>query len=208
MLRERLDAPAVPSSPDMIDTIQVLATAAAPVAEAVAETDGTNALTEIFKEFHVTGWNFISQCVAFLIVAFALKTFAFGPVQAILEKRRQRIAEGEENLRKVEAQISENETRREEILTKANNDAKRLIEEAKESAAAVGEHKTQEAIAEAQKIIAKAREAAKAEHDEMRTGLRKEFGRLVVATTTQVTGKVLDADDQSRINEEALAKVS
>lgn len=204
MLRERLDAPAVPSSPDMIDTIQVLATAAVPVAEA----GGANPLTEIFKEFHVTGWNFISQCVAFLIVAIALKTFAFGPVLAILEKRRQRIADGEDNLRKVEAQISENEKRREEILTKANDDAKRLVDEAKESAVAVGEHKTQEAIAEAQQIIAKAREAAKAEHDHMTAELRKEFGRLVTATTAQVTGKVLSDDDQRRINEEALSRVS
>ena len=204
MLRERLDAPAVPSSPDMIDTIQVLATAAVPVAEA----GGSNPLTEIFKEFHVTKWNFISQCVAFLIVAIALKTFAFGPVLAILEKRRQRIADGEDNLRKVEAQISENEKRREEILTKANDDAKRLVDEAKESAVAVGEHKTQEAIAEAQQIIAKAREAAKAEHDHMTAELRKEFGRLVTATTAQVTGKVLSDDDQRRINEEALSRVS
>ena len=188
----------------MIDTIQVLASAAAPVVEA----GGANPLEEIFKEFHITGWNFIAQCVAFLIVAIALKTFAFGPVLAILEKRRQRIADGEDNLRKVEAQISENEKRREEILTKANDDAKRLVDEAKESAVAVGEHKTQEAIAEAQQIIAKAREAAKAEHDHMTAELRKEFGRLVTATTAQVTGKVLSDDDQRRINEEALSRVS
>ena len=192
----------------MIDTIQVLASAAAPAVEAVAESGAANPLKEISKEFHITGWNFIAQCVAFLIVAFALKTFAFGPVLAVLEKRRRRIADGEDNLRKVEAQISENEKHRQEILTKANDDAKRLIEEAKESAVALGEHKTREAIAEAQQIIAKAREAAKAEHDQMTVGLRKEFGRLVVATTAQVTGKVLDEDDQKRINEEALAKVS
>ena len=41
----------------------------------------------------------------------------------------------------------------------------------------------------------------------MRSELRKEFGRLVVNTTTQVTGKVLDEEDQKRINEEAMAGV-
>jgi F-type H+-transporting ATPase subunit b len=37
--------------------------------------------------------------------------------------------------------------------------------------------------------------------------LKREFGRLVAATTAQVTGKVLTSDDQQRINEETLAKV-
>ena len=170
--------------------------------------EAANPLQEIFKTFHVTWGNFFAQCIAFLIVAALLKAYAFGPVLAILEKRRQRIAEGEENLRKVEAQISENEKRREEILTKANVDAKRMIDEAKESAAALGDLKTKEAIAAAQQIIAKAEEAAKAEREQMTVGLRKEFGRLVTATTAQVTGKVLTDDDQRRINEEALAKVS
>jgi F-type H+-transporting ATPase subunit b len=41
----------------------------------------------------------------------------------------------------------------------------------------------------------------------MRAELKKEFGRLVTATTAQVTGKVLTDEDQRRINEEALAKV-
>ncbi len=44
--------------------------------------------------------------------------------------------------------------------------------------------------------------------EQMTAELRKEFGRLVTATTAQVTGKVLTDDDQRRINEEALAKVS
>ena len=45
------------------------------------------------------------------------------------------------------------------------------------------------------------------EREKMEAELRKEFGRLVTATTAQVTGKVLNDDDQRRINEEALAKV-
>ena len=66
---------------------------------------------------------------------------------------------------------------------------------------------SQEAAAAAQAILAKAEEAAKSERDKMRAELKKEFGRLVTATTAQVTGKVLTDEDQRRINEEALAKV-
>ena len=186
----------------MFDLLPIIA-AAAP--EAPPSTG--NPLTDIIRTFHISWPNFIAQCVAFLIVAMLLKKFAFAPILDVLEKRKERIAAGEENLAKVEKQIAENEKRKDEILGKANDDAKRLVEEAKESAAALGERKAQEAVASAQQIIAKAEEAAKAEHDKMHAELRNEFGRLVASTTAQVTGKVLNDDDQKRINDEALAKV-
>lgn len=188
----------------MLDFLPILATAT----PEAASPEAMNPATEVFQTFHITWGNFIAQCVAFLIVAALLKRYAFGPVLEILEKRKERIAAGEADLEKVQRQIAENEKRQEEILTKANEDAKRLIEEAKESATAVGEKKTREAVATAQAIIAKAEEAARAEREQMLAELRKEFGRLVTATTAQVTGKVLTDDDQRRINEEALAKVS
>lgn len=185
-----------------LDTLQFLASA--PV-EAGGE---EGPLGEIFKTFHIDGWSFAAQLINFLLIAFLLKKFAFGPIIDILEKRRERIASGEEKLKEVEAQIASSERRTEEILTKANDDAKRLIAEAKESAVLLGERKAQDAVSSAKQILAKAEEAAKAEREQMVIELRREFGRLVTATTTQVTGKILTDDDQKRINEEAIAKVS
>lgn len=165
------------------------------------------AADDIAGKFGVHWAPFIAQLVNFIIVALVLKKFAFGPVQDVLEKRRKRIEDGESKLAEVEAQIADSEKRTAEVIQEANERAKRLVEEAKESADALGEKKAQEATAAAQAIIAKAEEAAKAEHDKMKSDLKKEFGRLVTSTTAQVTGKVLNDDDQKRINEEALAKV-
>ena len=94
-----------------------------------------------------------------------------------------------------------------DLVQQWNDDAKRMITEAKDSAVTLGEQKTQEADSKAQNIIAKAQEAAKAERVQMAADLKKEFGRLVVATTTQVSGKVLTQGDQDRINQEALSSV-
>lgn len=185
-----------------LDTFQILASTAADAA------GDAGPLGKILQKFHVSWGSFIAQLVNFLIIAFLLKKFAFGPVLQILNQRRERIAGGEAKLSEIESQLAESERRTEEVLGKANADAKRLIEEAKESAVALGERKTQEAVASAQQILAKAEEAAKSEREQMVTELKKEFGRLVTATTTQVTGKVLTDDDQQRINEEAIAKVS
>lgn len=161
----------------------------------------------IVKTFHFHTGAFIAQCIAVLVVALLLKKFAFGPVQQMLEQRRARIAEGEEKLKRIEKQLAESEEQTAAAIAEANENAKRLIEEARESAAALSEAKAQEAIDQAQQILAKAETAAKAERQQIAADLKKEFGHLVAATTAQVTGKVLTDDDKSRINQEALAKV-
>jgi len=184
--------------------IDILA-AGAEVASTAAE--GDNPLVKIVKEFKVNWPFFIAQLVNFILVIIVLKKFAFGPVIAMLEQRKKRIAEGEEKLKRIETQLAESEERTTAALDKANADAKRLIDEAKESASIMSEQKTQEAIVSAQSIVSKAQQAAKAERDQMVAELKADFGRLVGAATANVTGKVLTEDDNKRINEEALATI-
>jgi F-type H+-transporting ATPase subunit b len=87
-------------------------------------------------------------------------------------------------------------------LADANTQANKLIEEARAVAAKVQEQETQRAIATAEQIIAKAREAAALDHQRMLQELRKEVGQLVARTTAQVAGKVLTMDDQKRLVDE------
>ncbi|MGC6425992.1 MAG: F0F1 ATP synthase subunit B [Akkermansiaceae bacterium] len=169
---------------------------------------GTEAAQQGFFETFGVNWPFfIAQCINFIIVLLVLKKFAFGPIQQILDQRRSRIADGEAKLAEIEEQLAASEKEKAALLEKANADAQRLIAEAKESAASLGEKKAQEAVSQAQNIIAKAEEAAKAERATMAAELKQEFGRLVVATTSQVSRKVLNEDDQNRLNQEALASV-
>ena len=162
---------------------------------------------EIATKFGLHPNLLISQIVAFLIVCFVLKTFAFKPLLTILEQRKSRIAEGEEKLKRIEKQLAESESTSAATLEQANADAKRIIEEAKEGATAMTEQKNQEAIASAQGIIAKAHEAAKSEQEQMVAELKRDFGRLVTLTTGNVTGKVLSDEDKNRINEESLSVI-
>ena len=68
-----------------------------------------NAVTDITgpiqKQFHIEGNLFFSQLVSFIIVCFVLKKFAFGPLLAMLEQRKNRIAEGEEKLKRIEKRL-------------------------------------------------------------------------------------------------------
>jgi F-type H+-transporting ATPase subunit b len=157
------------------------------------------------------GWNpwlFLSQVVSFSIVALLLKRFAYKPILAVLEERRQRIAEGLLNAEKIKQQLAEAEQRYQEILTKANGEAQKMIDEARESSAHLAERKQLEAIAAAEQIVAKAREAAALEHERTMESMKRELGRLVVETTAKVTGKVLTSEDQKRLQEEAARQVA
>lgn len=172
---------------------------------AAAENPGV--FETIKKTFGLNGWFFLAQVINFFLVVWILKKFAFGPVQEMLEQRRVRIAEGEAKLKRIEKQLAESEETTAAAIAKANEEALRLINEAKEGATAFTEQKSQEAISQAQQILAKAEAAAKADRERLRAELKGEFGRLVAATTAQVTGKVLSDEDQKRINEDALAKI-
>jgi len=160
------------------------------------------------KQFGVDWPHLIAQIISFGIVAFLLHRFAYKPVLAILEERRQRIAESLANAEKIKAELARAEAQTQALLAQANNRAVKLIEEARAAAARVQETETQKAIATAEQIIAKAREAAAADHARMLAELKREVGRLVVQTTATVTGKILTPDDQRRLAEETAKQVS
>lgn len=154
------------------------------------------------KQFGVNWPMFISQCISFAIVAFLLHRFAYKPVLKVLEERREKIAEGLANAEQIKKDLANAQSKAQEILAQANTQGNKLIEESRVSAAKILEQESQKAIATANEIITKARQANEAELARMKAELRREVGRLVVVTTAKVTGKILTADDQQRLAEE------
>jgi F-type H+-transporting ATPase subunit b len=154
------------------------------------------------ERFGLDAPHFFAQVISFLIVAALLHRFAYKPILTVLEERRQRITESLENAEKIQAQLAKTEADRKVVLTQAGDQANKMIEDARMAALRVREVETQKAIAAAEQIMAKAREAAAQDHARMLAELKREVGRLVVQTTTTVTGKILTADDQRRLAEE------
>lgn len=165
-------------------------------------TDLAKSAQETAQQF---GWHkeqFFAQVISFAIVAFLLHRFAYKPILQALEDRRQRIAESLANAEKIKTELAMTEAARQEVLNQANVQATRLIEEARAAAARVQAAEAQRAVAVAEQIIAKAREAAVADHAKMLADLKREIGHLVVVTTARVAGKVLTLEDQQRLVEE------
>jgi F-type H+-transporting ATPase subunit b len=144
----------------------------------------------------------LAQTISFSIVFFVLWRYAYKPIFNLLEIRRVKIAEALANAEKIRADVVKTEAERQRILANAGDHANKLIEDARAAALRVGEVETQKAIAAAEQIIIKAREAAAQDHARMLADLKREVGRLVMQTTATVTGKVLTAEDQRRLAEE------
>ncbi len=154
------------------------------------------------KQFGLDLPHFAAQCVSFAIVAFLLHRYAYKPILTVLAERKQRIKESLDNAEKIKQDLAKAESKARDVIVQAGQQASKLIEEARAAAAKVQEQETQKAIAAALAIVDKARQATEAEHARMLAELRREVGRLVVATTAKVTGKLLTLDDQKRLAEE------
>lgn len=175
---------------------------------AAGAAESPNIIEQVALQFGVDWPHLIAQCVSFAIVAMVLHRYAYKPVLAVLEERRQKIAEGLANAEKVKQELAKAQAKAAEIINQAGAQAGKMIEEGRAAAAKVQESETQKAVAAANDIVVKARQAMEAEHARMLVELRREVGRLVVATAAKVTGKVLSGDDQQRLAEEANRQVA
>ncbi len=167
-------------------------------------------ITNLEDAGNLTGWNtqqFLSQCVAVTVLFVVLWQFGWKPVRTILEQRRKTIEESIANADKIKKELSDAESTRLSIIQKANEKANGIISEAEKSALIVTEQRAKEATRQAEDIIKNAREAAVLERNRLMAELKQQVGALVVQATEKVAGKVLTADDQTRLNAETLRQI-
>jgi F-type H+-transporting ATPase subunit b len=142
--------------------------------------------------------------VCFGVTFFVLKKFAFGPIQTIIDQRRQRIRESLE-----EADRARDEARRllEEhraLMGEARGQAEEILSEARRVGDAQRERLREELEAERQRRIEDTRKQVEAEARRALEQLRAEVAELTVIATSRVTGKVLDDTDHRRLIDEAI----
>src|SRR5260370_19101868 len=97
----------------------------------LAEAESSGQIEQIARTFGVDWSHLIAQIISFSIVCALLYRFAYSPVLAMLDKRRQGIAEAQANAEKIKAELAQTESRRQELIMQANEQATRLIQEAR-----------------------------------------------------------------------------
>jgi len=168
----------------------------------MAEVESGSQIEQIARTFGVDWPHLIAQMISFCILCLLLHRFAYKPVLKMLESRRQVIAQSFADAGKVKAELARTETQRQQVMLQANAQSMQFIEEARAASDRLLKQETQKATAAAEEIVLKARQAAAQDHARMLAELKQEVGRLVVETTSAVTGKILTTEDQRRLAEE------
>lgn len=174
----------------------------------LADANGGGQIEQIAQTFGVDWPHLIAQIISFSIVCALLHRFAYRPVLAMMDARRQKIAEGLTNADKIKAELARTEALRQEVLAQANAQVTMLMEEARAAAARILQQETERATAAAEQIIQKAREATEREHNRILAELKGEVGRLVVQTAAAVTNKILTPEDQLRLAEDTARQLA
>jgi F-type H+-transporting ATPase subunit b len=145
--------------------------------------------------------------VCFGVTFFVLRRFAFGPIQKIIDERRQRIRQSLE-----EADRARDEARRllEEhraLMREARGQSEEILSEARRVADSQRERLRDELEEERQRRIEDTRKQVEAETRRALEQLRAEVAELTVVATARVTGKVLDDKDHRRLIDEAIGEL-
>ena len=145
--------------------------------------------------------------IAFGITFFVLKRFAFAPIQKTIDERRSRIQKAVE-----EADRARDEARRlleehRQLIGEAKTEAADILADARKVADAQIERVKEEAENERQRRLEETRRQIEAETKRSLDQIRSEVADLTLAATARVTGKVLDAEDQRRLIDEAIAEL-
>jgi len=178
------------------------------ISSMLIEPNSGGQMQQIASTFGVDWPHLIAQMISFAIVCILLHRFAYKPILKILEERRLQIAQGIAETAKIRAELAEAEAKCRDIILQANGEATKLIEEAHTAASRVQQQETQKAIAAAEQILIKSREAAAQEHARMLLELKHEVGQLVVQAATMLTGKILAKEDQRRIANETIERLT
>jgi F-type H+-transporting ATPase subunit b len=174
----------------------------------LVEANSGGQIQQIASTFGVDWPHLLAQMISFSIVCILLHRFAYKPILKILEERRLQIAQGIAETEKIRAELARAEAKCRDIILQADGQATKLIEEAHAAAGRVQQQETQKAIAAAEQILIKSREAAAQEHARMLLELKREVGQLVVQTATMLTGKILTKEDQRRMAEGTIERLT
>jgi F-type H+-transporting ATPase subunit b len=137
--------------------------------------------------------------LAFLVVFFILKKYAWPAIIKGLHEREQGIAEALETAEKVKAEMAQLKNENEALLAKAREERAQLLKEARETRDKIVSEAKEQAKVEANKIITDAQAAINQQKMAAITDLKNQVGNLVI----EVSEKVLRRELSNKNDQEA-----
>jgi F-type H+-transporting ATPase subunit b len=160
-----------------------------------------NALIQVIPGLMV--WTLIS----FGLTLIVLKRYAFGPIQKVIDERRDRIRQSIEEADRVREEARNLLAENQRLIAAGKAQAEAILAEARRVGDAQRERTLAEAHADLERRLEENRKAIEAENQRLVEQIRREVVELTLVAAEKVTGKVLDADDQRRLIDEAVSEI-
>jgi F-type H+-transporting ATPase subunit b len=155
----------------------------------------------------VTPGLMIWTIVCFLITLFVLKRYAFGPIQNVIDERRERIRQSlsEADRARDEARklIEEHRT----LIQQARQESEEIRSGARREADAQRERAREEIESDRQRRIEETRRQIEAETRRSLEQIRREVAELTLEAAAKVTRRSLDDAEHRRLIEEAIGEL-
>ncbi|MBI3990835.1 MAG: F0F1 ATP synthase subunit B [Candidatus Omnitrophica bacterium] len=134
----------------------------------------------------------LTQIAGFLIVLFILKIFAWKPLLAMLDQRKEKIENEFKKIEDTREEVEELKSRYDKELKEIEQTARHKIQESIKEAQRMGAEVQADAREEAKKILVKARENVELEIAQAKVQLRDEMATMVLAASEKLLRERLD----------------
>lgn len=148
-------------------------------------------------------WTLVCFAITFLV----LRRFAFGPVQKVIDERRQRIRQALEEADNARAEARRLLEEHRSMMQQARGQAEEILSEARRIADSQRDRLRDELEADRQRRLEETTKQIEAETRRALEQIRAEVTELALVATGKVTGKVLTDDDHRRLIEEAISEL-
>lgn len=151
--------------------------------------------------------SFIIQILAFAILFYFLKKYAFGPLLGVMQKRQQQI---EDQIKDAETNRTEAEKflkEQSDALQKAREEAHEMIERAKATSVKQANDIVETARNEAARMKEQAVQEIQLEKEKAVAALREQVGTLSVLIASKMIEKELDVKTQSKLIDDIMKQV-
>jgi F-type H+-transporting ATPase subunit b len=162
----------------------------------------------IIEKFGLEWKYVVTQVISFLILFGVLYKFGIKPTIATMEERNKKIGDGLRYTEEMQVKLAASQQESAALIKTAQQEAQKVVDEARRAAKEFGEKQNAEATARAADTLAKAQQAIELEHKKMLNEARSEIARLVVKTTEQVLAKKLSEADRAAYNDAASKELS
>ena len=145
--------------------------------------------------------------VCFAATFFFLKRFAFGPVQQMIDTRRERIQNALDEADRARAEARNLLEEHRKLIGQAKSESEEILAEARRVADSQRERVRAETEEDRQRRLEETRRQIEQATQQALGQIRDEVGKLSLAAAEKITRKSLTSADQTRLIEEALAEI-